>query len=173
VGAGTWTSAGLGVVLAGTIGIGLSPTALGSARGEAGSPVHRTCPKAARHTARSHEPDADHALLPRGARAVLICRYHGANPRARFLRLDSATLIVRAASVADLEQSINDAKPFLPDVPYLCPRDTGPKTMAFFRYGDAHEVAILIRPEGCPTVSNGRLLRMAEGVVSIILRLTG
>jgi hypothetical protein len=63
--------------------------------------------------------------------------------------------------------------PFQEGVVLLCPRDVGEKAVAFFRYGQEHEVAILIRPGGCATVSNGRLAWQADWkAISLLLRLT-
>jgi len=143
-----------------------------SAAREAGGTVHKTCPKAARRTAKSHAPDAAQLLLPTGARSVLLCRYHGANPLPRYQTLARAQLVARASTVGALERHFNASQPFRDGI-FLCPRDVGEKAVAFFRYADGSEVPLVLRIGGCPTVSNGKLrLSLDYRALRTVLRLT-
>jgi hypothetical protein len=123
--------------------------------------IHRTCPRAGRHTAKSHEPDADRLMVPTGAVSVLLCRYHGLNPMERYQRLDAAALVTRGSTVRALLRGINGS--FLPpEGTYFCPRDDASKAVAFFRYSNGHEAAVVIGLAGCEPVSNGHLVREAD-----------
>ena len=114
----------------------------------------------ARHTAKSHEPDADQRMVPTGATQVLLCRYHG-YPLDRYQHLTAARLVVTGATVRTLVRGLNASYAF-PEGLVLCERDDGSKAVAFFRYPDGREVAITVGLMGCMRVSNGRLAKQGD-----------
>lgn len=169
----TFLTAFASAAVAASLSVATAASSAGGTRADQkASWIHRTCPKAARHTAKSHEPDADRVMVPAGARSVLLCRYRGANPIERYQDLDAARLIRRSSTVQALLRGINSSRPYSEGL-RTCHRDDGAKAVAFFHYSRVREAAVVIHLGGCTPVSNGYLRREGNWeTVRLIVRLT-
>lgn len=125
--------------------------------------THAACPAGDRSQLISTATGSDGALVPPGARQVLLCRYSGLNPTpADAGRLVAHRLIGYRQAIARLSGEFDALKPFQPGS-YACPADFGVKIIAIFRYLAASRSVdpVTLDPNGCAGVTNGRLVRTA------------
>jgi hypothetical protein len=119
------------------------------------------CPKKARHLRFTHDERTAHSLVPAGATSLVLCAYHGLNPKVHQVgELATSRRITSRVSIASLT-SLFDG---LPPDPFEggvtnCPMDNGSKEAAIFGYRGEPPVTVSIRPTGCAFVSNGDLRR--------------
>lgn len=100
-------------------------------------------------------PDSDDALVPAGAKRLLLCRYWGMNYRKRSLRLAESRLVIDSAAVRRIAKGLNELPPF-PSGEFACAFDEGARSYAFFAYPDDISIVVELNFEGCPTATNGR-----------------
>ena len=118
-----------------------------------------SCPASDRPTPVAGLPAAAHALVPSGARSLLLCRYGGLGQGAAF-RLDARPATVSdAATVARIARTL-DALPAVTG-PISCPVATGVAIVAYFRYAAGPDDPVRIDLDGCLEVTNGHVHRVA------------
>jgi hypothetical protein len=100
-------------------------------------------------------PESDDALVPAGAKRLLLCRYWGMNHGKRSLRLAKSRLVDDPPTARRIADGLNELSPF-PDGTFACPFDEGARTYALFEYSDASAVVVELSFEGCPAATNGR-----------------
>jgi hypothetical protein len=152
------------VVLAIGIAVG---TAVTDASG--GRPVapplgyHSRCPRTDRTPYLAEGDAAKAALVPRGARGVLLCRYRGVNPSPD----EAGTLAIsrrirERAAVHGLARQFNSLRAVPPGGVTACPADDGfPKVVAFFHYAKSPDDPVTVSLRGCRSVTNGLIVRSA------------
>ncbi len=144
--------------------------AIALTRGSVASPEHTNpmlraypfCRDHNRHLLSSTTIGSATALVPAGARQVLLCRYSGVGPnRARALRLIAHRIVRTRATVDRLAAEFNALRQ-LTGV-YACPSDSGASIIAFFRYGSApkSDDPVTVDLGGCLAVTNGHVHRTA------------
>jgi hypothetical protein len=122
------------------------------------------CPNPARQVIGSGRIGARVALVPTGARRVLLCRYDGPfggsgiHLSHRF-RLIAGRVIDDPRRVSSLAAELNR----LPTISgaYACPNDTGAEIVAFFRYGSGPDDPVKVDVTGCMLATNGYIVRAA------------
>jgi hypothetical protein len=146
-----------GVALfAGGVGAGATPPASSRAceRGVSGGTVASDRTPLPNRNARSKT-----TLVPRGASALLLCRYYGLNAGARSELLAGSATVSDAATIARLAAEL-DTLPRLRRGIY-CPMDDESAIVAIFRYRNAPADPVQIHLKGCRLVSNGQVARTA------------
>jgi hypothetical protein len=124
--------------------------------------AYPSCPRHDRHPIVSTTVGADTAMVPRGARQVLLCRYSGVGPRrSNPLHLVSKRLVRRIRTVDRLTAELNGLRKLTG--PVSCAADSGAAIIAFFRYAQAAKAddPVTVGLSGCVIVTNGRLTRTA------------
>jgi hypothetical protein len=149
-------------VLATGLGVGAAVTlATGNpSRAEPASGYQTQCPHDDRHPETSEGEAAKATLVPRGARGVLLCRYHGLNTRYEAGTLAYSRPVTKGKRVDRLAGELNALRPLGPG-PIACPADFGANVMAFFHYTKAPDDAVSVELSGCSLVSNGQISRSA------------
>jgi hypothetical protein len=100
-------------------------------------------------------------LAPTGPDAIRLCRYAGLNdpPPGRLVR---SRLLSDSALVTRLVRQFNELPPFPPGG-FACPSDDGSQILAQLAYPNGKQVTIAFELTGCQGVSNGDLVRIANG----------
>ena len=107
----------------------------------------------------SARPGATRALVPPGARAVLLCRYSGLDAAGAAFRLEAQRLVGDEAPVARLSAELGALAPTTGV--YHCPSDTGADVVARFRYASGPQDPVTVDLTGCNPVANGHVHRDA------------
>lgn len=141
---------------------------------------YSACPSADRHRLTSITPGASAALVPPGARNVLLCRYSGVSP---LPSAASRLLVGRLISDSHLVRRLStrfDALPPFPSGSFFCPADFGTEIIAIFRYtpGPQSDDPVTVDPSGCASATNGHSLRAAmfppgQALIEQLRSLTG
>ncbi len=155
--------------LVAALALGALSTACGdvharASAGSAPSPASSVVPAAATHcpAQRPARPHSDavgtgERLEPLAADQVLLCAYNGPLNGPHAGALAGHVLVTDARTVEALRSAFNGlGGP--PKGQYSCPNDTGTAVVAVFDDG-VHEVQLIDRTSGCPTVTNGSLTR--------------
>ena len=121
------------------------------------------CPKTDPQPLVSKRPGSTRELVPRGARAVVLCRYsgydHGVGPRTAAFRLQARAVIESATTVAEMANEL-DSLPRI-TAPIACPAGFGTAIVAHFRYATGPADPVTVALDGCLTASNGHVSRVA------------
>ncbi len=100
-------------------------------------------------------------LAPKGASALRLCRYAGANAPSA-LKLARSRLVTDPSLLTHLVDEL-DALPPFPDLPFACPMDDGSQILALLRYPHGQSVTVAFDETGCNRVTNGDVVRIANG----------
>jgi hypothetical protein len=128
-----------------------------SSNGQAGEPAMAAGTSAARCAPTdtggvdSQRLGADAALVPAGARSVLLCRYG-------IRRLVAHRLVSSSATVPRLAGGLN-ALPSAAGA-YSCPNDDGEEIIAHFGYGSGPDDPVSVELSGCQVATNGHVHRL-------------
>ncbi|MGI8411406.1 MAG: hypothetical protein ACR2QA_02725 [Solirubrobacteraceae bacterium] len=100
-------------------------------------------------------------LAPLGATAIRLCRYSGGNahPPAKLIR---SRLLTGRLRINSLIRDFNKLPPFGPGAT-SCPSDDGSQIDALLAYPNGERVTVKTSLTGCRDVTNGNLIRTAEG----------
>lgn len=141
------------IALAGSVGAATA--------GDARQPTHG-CPATDARAPVSHRAGAARALVPHGARSVVICGYHGAGVGSGQANPLRATRVVTARrDVRRLARELDAIEADPPGSVRSCPADRGEgSVIAWFRYRSGPRNPITVRLGGCQPVTNGRLDRL-------------
>jgi len=104
---------------------------------------------------------AGQELAPTGAAAVRLCGYAGLNGTVPLL-LERSRLLTDETLVTKLVDEF-DALPPDPKAVQFCPLDDGSQVLALLAYPGGREVTVAVAETGCNQVSNGDLVRTADG----------
>jgi hypothetical protein len=104
---------------------------------------------------------ASQALAPRGAVALRLCGYPGANDAVP-LQLERSRLLTGEGLLTHLVDEF-DALPPYPDVQFGCPLDDGSQVLALLAYPGGRRVTVALDETGCSRVTNGDVVRIASG----------
>jgi len=122
---------------------------------------YQSCPPTDRHSLTSTTRGAKAMLVPATARQVLLCRYHGANPKpSESSYLAAQRLVLHRRTVRRLAREFDALMPQPPGV-FACPIDTGIEIIAIFRYRARSDDPVTLAPGGCASATNGHLVRSA------------
>jgi hypothetical protein len=121
------------------------------------------CPDSDRTPAVSQGAAAAKALVPRGTRSVLLCRYRGVSPNPdQAGALATSRRIKKRGLVRRLASEFNALRPIQPGGGVAaCPFDDGSKLIAFFHYAGAPDDPVTVNLRGCRSVTNGQIVRSA------------
>jgi hypothetical protein len=136
------------------------------------------CPQRKGRISTNENRRAFNILVPRGAKSVLLCRYHGFNPakpRTEALagRLAHSKSIESERSVRRLADEFNALKPV--HGTFACPADFGAEIAVFFHYRAGPDDIIKVELSGCGFVSNERIhhsFRQSTRLTRDLLRAT-
>ena len=134
------------------------------------------CPGSDRHAAVSTRPGATRALVPAGARAVLLCRYSGLDGPGGAFRLERHGLVGDETTVAHLTRELDALTPSTGV--YHCPSDSAADLVAHFLYANGPQDPVTVDLTGCNGVTNGHVHREAgtsaagRSLVGALVRLT-
>jgi hypothetical protein len=129
------------------------------------------CPEFARPRLISHGPGVHAQLVPRGARALELCRYRGiyGGPTPRLASLTGTRRIHGPTTIRRLTDAF-DALPAAPkNEGFSCPADDGSAMLALFRYAHGRTVAVRVGLRGCPTAGNGAVVAWATNPAGLRL----
>lgn len=123
---------------------------------------YSSCPANGRRQLTSTAAGSSGQLVPGVPTGVLLCRYSGLNPTPSAAgRLLAHRLIADPGTVGQMRHEFDSLKPFQPGA-YSCPADFGAKIVAIFRYaGGRSDDPVTLDPNGCTSVTNGKLVRTA------------
>ncbi len=133
--------------------------ALGVSVSASGAPPQGACPGTDRKAAVSTRPGAARALVPAGARAILVCRYSGLNAPGGAFRLEVHSLVSEQATVARMARELDALAPTTGV--YHCPSDSAAALVARFLYATGPQDPVTIDLTGCNVVTNGHVHREA------------
>jgi len=142
-----------------------------------GAPPLGACPSTDRQAAVSARPGATRALVPPGARTVLVCRYSGLGAPGAAFRLAGHDLVSDEATVGRLSRELDALTPTTGV--YHCPADSGADVVARFVYPTGPQDPVTVDLTGCNGVTNGHVRREAgtsvagRSLVGALVRLTG
>jgi hypothetical protein len=120
-----------------------------------------TCPASRPTSEVASRQGSTTALVPRGADAVLLCRYRGLNPGTTAGLLLRSRLITSAATVTGLAADLDAIPPTKPGTVFSCPMDNGDAILAVFAYRTGPTDPVMVDLTGCTTATNGRVRRIA------------
>jgi hypothetical protein len=149
---------------------------LGVSVSASGAPPLGACPRSDRQAAVSARPGATQALVPPGARTVLVCRYSGLGAPGGAFRLTVHDLVSDQATVARLSSELDALTPATGV--YHCPSDSGADVVARFLYPTGPQDPVTVDLTGCNGVTNGHVHREAgtsaagRSLVGALARLT-
>ena len=151
-------------------------TVLVASASASGMPAQGACPGSDRHGAVSARLGATRALVPPGARAVLVCRYSGLDGPGGAFRLEMHGLVSDERTVAHLTGELDALAPATGV--YHCPGDSAADLVAHFLYTDGPQDPVTVDLTGCNAVTNGHVHREAgtsaagRSLVGVLVRLT-
>ena len=99
--------------------------------------------------------------MPQGPGALRLCRYLGANTSLP-LSLARSRLVTQPTLVAHLVNEFDTLPPY-PKQTFFCPLDDGSQILALLVYSDGERVTVALDRTGCRRVTNGDLVRIANG----------
>jgi hypothetical protein len=103
-------------------------------------------------------------LAPRGPDAIRLCRYSGVNASPR-LALIRSVLLRSPRLVRELVREFDKLPSQAPGaLPPACPLDDGSEIVAQLSYRGDRRVSISVGLQGCNSVTNGTINRLAGGV---------
>jgi hypothetical protein len=148
--------------LAAVAGVLLAPALSTAAASAQGHPMGTACPaRAALTLPAPHWAPARSVLAPAGAVAVRLCRYAGLNAHPR-LALTRTRFVTNPGRVSMLAWNLDRLPPFGPGA-IACPTDDGAQILALLSYPAGRRIAVSVGLGGCLTVTNGAVVRTAEG----------
>jgi hypothetical protein len=113
------------------------------------------------HVPKNDWAPASRELAPKGAAALSLCGYPGANGAVP-LQLERSRLLTSERLVTHLADEF-DALPPYPDVQFHCPMDDGSQVLALLAYPGGRQVMVALDETGCNRVTNGDVVRIASG----------
>jgi hypothetical protein len=108
---------------------------------------------------------------------VLLCRYHGLNPKPRAVGTLAASRALGGRGARRLARELDTLPRFPTDGFIACALDDGSRLVAFFHYAGTPDDPVVVELNGCNGVTNGRVVRMAltsggQRLVAKLVRLT-
>ena len=149
---------------------------LGVSVSASGATPPGACPSTDRRAAVSARPGATRALVPPGARTILVCRYSGLGTPGGAFRLTVHQLVSDQATVVRLSRQLDALTPTTGV--YHCPSDSGADVVARFVYPTGPQDPVTVDLTGCNGVTNGHVHREAgtsvagRSLVGAFVRLT-
>jgi hypothetical protein len=119
-----------------------------------------SCPPRLPASDPSARPGSTETLVPAGPQSLLVCAYHGLNPRSLAGRL------ARSGSIgagSELSTIVDEFDALHASVGLSgCPMDDGSTILAIFGYPQPPSSPATVAPTGCRIVGNGHLTRTAS-----------
>src|SRR5581483_11686152 len=143
-----------GLVLVGVVAL----LALGVSA-SAGGETPAACPIQIPNTLTTPNQAARGALVPTGARSLLLCDYGGLNAGSNSGRLAASVAVSNASLIELLARSFDTLR--ASRGVFHCPMDDGSEITATFAYPVAAADVVRVDLTGCQTVTNGKVIKSA------------
>lgn len=144
-----------GLVLVGVVAL----LALGVSASAGGKTPAAACPIQIPNTLTTPNQAARGALVPTGARSLLLCDYGGLNAGSNSGRLAASVAVSNASLIELLARSFDTLR--ASRGVFHCPMDDGSEITATFAYPVAAADVVRVDLTGCQTVTNGKVIKSA------------
>lgn len=160
---------GLAIGACGTSTTGAKPSTSISRTKSSFTSAPAQCPATAHqhHVSPNGWARAHQTLAPAGVLEIRLCRYSGLNGHVPPGKLVRSRLITNRVLVEKLVIEFDALKPF-PSGAFNCPSDDGSLILALLAYPRRHSVVIEVDQTGCQGVTNGDVVRIANGLGSMV-----